>query len=241
MQAASIIFRRELGAYLRSAMGWIVVAAFLVVTGGLFQAFGMSGEQLSAMVLEKFFWVASGVTMIAAVILSFRLIAEERQNASIVLLNTSPIRDTSIVIGKFFAALTFLAMMLVLSVYIPLMIKVNGKVSMSQILVGYLGLLLLGSSVLAIGIFASSLTKSQLIAALIAALITVFMLILWNLAKRLDSPLREVLQQVDLWWIHFQNGFMRGILNLKDVVFYVAVSDFFLLLSVKALEAKRWQ
>ncbi|MDB4954320.1 MAG: type transporter [Myxococcales bacterium] len=241
MQPASIIFRRELGAYVRSPIGWIVVAAFMLASGILFQAYAMAGEQLSAVVLEKFFWGTSGVTMIIAVILSFRLIAEERQNASIVLLNTSPVRDTSIIIGKFFAALAFLALMLALSVYIPLMIKVNGKVSGVQILVGYLGLLLLGGTVLAIGLFASSMTKSQLIAAIIAALITALMVILFPIAKRLDAPLREVLQEVDLWWIHFQNGFMRGVLNLKDVVFYVAVTYFFLLLSVKALEAKRWQ
>jgi ABC-2 type transport system permease protein len=64
---------------------------------------------------------------------------------------------------------------------------------------------------------------------------------LFPLAKRLDSPVRDVLEQVDLWWIHFQNGFMRGILNLKDVIYYLAVTYFFLLLAVKTLEAKRWQ
>ena len=64
---------------------------------------------------------------------------------------------------------------------------------------------------------------------------------LFPLAKRLDSPVRDVLEQVDLWWIHFQNGFMRGILNLKDIIYYLAVTYFFLLLAVKTLEAKRWQ
>jgi ABC-2 type transport system permease protein len=64
---------------------------------------------------------------------------------------------------------------------------------------------------------------------------------LFPLAKRLDSPVREVLEQTDLWWIHFQTGFMRGIINLKDVIYYVAITYFFLLLAVKTLEAKRWQ
>jgi hypothetical protein len=61
------------------------------------------------------------------------------------------------------------------------------------------------------------------------------------LANKVDPPLREVLDQVDLWWVHFQYGFMKGVLNLKDVVYYVATTYFFLLLSVKTLEAKRWQ
>ena len=55
------------------------------------------------------------------------------------------------------------------------------------------------------------------------------------------APIKDVLEQLDLWWLHFQNSFMRGVLNLKDIVFYVAVIYFFLMLSVKTLEGKRWQ
>ena len=241
MQATSIIYRRELGAYLRSPVGWIVVAAALLFDGILFQSQALSGEMLSANVLQKYFWGTSGVVMFVAVILSFRLLAEERQTHTIVLLNTSPIRDTSIVLGKFFAALTFLALMLLLSVYMPLLIKVNGKVTGAQIFVGYLGCFLLGSAVLAIGLFASSLTRHQLAAALIAALLTGVMVVLFPLAKKLDAPVKDVLQQLDLWWIHFQGGFMRGVINLKDVIYYLAVTYFFLYLAVKTLEAKRWQ
>jgi ABC-2 type transport system permease protein len=179
--------------------------------------------------------------MIAAVLLSIRLIAEERQTHSIVLLNTSPVRDSQVVAGKFLAALAFLTVIISLSVYMPLLIKVNGKVTGAQIFVGYLGLVLLGSAVLAIGLFASSLARQQLVAGVVAAALTVMMVLLYPLARRLDAPVRDVLEQLDLWWIHFQNGFMRGILNLKDVVFYLAVTYFFLLLTVKTLEAKRWQ
>jgi ABC-2 type transport system permease protein len=241
MGATSIIVRRELGAYVRSPIGWVVAALALLVDGILFQSQALSGELLSAIVLERFFWSSSGVVMIAAVLLSIRLIAEERQNHSIVLLNTSPVRDTQVVLGKFFAALAFLAIIIGLSVYMPLLIKVNGKVTGAQILVGYVGLLLLGAAVLAIGLFASSLARQQLVAGVVAAAITVMMVLLYPLARRLDAPVRDVLEQLDLWWIHFQNGFMRGVLNLKDVVYYVAVTYFFLLLTVKTLEAKRWQ
>jgi ABC-2 type transport system permease protein len=179
--------------------------------------------------------------MFVAIVLSFRLLAEERQNHSMILLKTSPVRDTEIVIGKFFAASTFLAIILALSIYIPMLIKVNGKITWSQVIVGYLGLWLLGNTVLAIGVFASSLTRHQIVAALIGALITGIMVLLFPLAKKLESPVKEVLEQTDLWWIHFQNGFQRAVLNLKDVVYYVAMTYLFLLLAVKTLEAKRWQ
>ena len=173
--------------------------------------------------------------------LSFRLIAEERQNHSMVLLNTSPVRDYEIIFGKFLAALTFLSIMLVLSLYMPILIKVNGKISWAQIFVGYLGLFLFGAVGLAIGIFSSALTRYQFLALIVAAFLLIVLGNIFQLASKLDPPIRTVVEQADLWWVRFQQSFMRGILNLKDVIFYVGVTYFFLLLGVKTLEAKRWQ
>jgi ABC-2 type transport system permease protein len=241
MRAISIIYRRELGAYLRAPYAWVVAFAILLVQGILFQAHAMAGEQLSAMVLERFFWLSSGISIAAGILLSFRLVAEERQQHSMVLLSTSPVRDTHIILGKFFASLTFLMLLLALSFYMPALIKVNGKITLSQVLVGYLGLVMLGAAVLAIGIFASSLTKNQLVAALGALGITILLCLLFPLAKKLDAPVSDAFKELDLWWIHFQQGFMRGVLNLKDIVYYLAVTYFFLLLAVKTMEAKRWQ
>src|SRR3954462_1475048 len=241
MRATSIIYRRELGAYLRSPYGWVIASLVLLIVGLLFQGFAMSGEMLSAYVLERFFYVASGIPLVGGVLLSFRLLSEERQNHSMVLLNTSPVRDSEIVLGKFFAALTFLAIVLALSVYMPILIKVNGKITVAQVVVGYFGMLLLGAATLAIGLFASAMTRQQLIAAVVAAALVVVMCFIHLLGGKVDPPLKDVLEQIDLWWAHYQYGFMKGVLNLKDVIYYVAATYFFLLLSIKTLEAKRWQ
>ena len=241
MRATSIIIRREIGALLRSPLGWIVAAAFLAIDGAIFHAYVLRKSMLSADVLAQYFMYTGIATGFAAVILSFRLLVEERVNHSMVLLNTSPIRDWEIVLGKYLAALVFLIGMLALSVYMPILIKVNGKVSAAQIAMGYLGMILFGSAVLAIGLFASALARHYLIAALAAAGLVTLSVLLYPLATQLDPPLQSMFSQLDLWWTHFQLGsFMRGIFNLKDVVFYVAVTYFFLLLSVKTLEAKRW-
>jgi ABC-2 type transport system permease protein len=241
MRATSIIFRREIGALLRSPLGWVVAAAFLAIDGAMFHAYVLSKSLLSADVLAQYFMYTGIATGVAAVILSFRLLVEERVNHSMVLLNTSPIRDWEIVLGKYLAALVFLIGMLALSVYMPLLIKVNGKVSAGQIAVGYLGMILFGSACLAIGIFASAIARHYLIAALAAAGIVVIAVLLYPMATKLDPPLQSMFSQLDIWWTHFQLGsFMRGIFNLKDVIFYVAVTYFFLLVSVKTLEAKRW-
>lgn len=241
MRATSIIYRRELGHYFRSPIGWVIAAATLLVIGILFQAFAMQDNQYSAVVLENYFRWASGIPLFAGILLSFRLVSEERQNHSMTLLKTSPVRDAEIVAGKFLAALTFLSLVLVISIYMPILIKHAGKITWTQIFVGYLGLFLLGAATLAIGIFASALTRHQIVAALLGALFATVLVLLFPLAKRLDPPVRDVVQDLDMWWVHFQAGFGRGILNLKDVIYYLAVTYFFLLVATKTLEAKRWQ
>ena len=241
MAATSIIYRRELGAYLRSPFTWVIASLFLFVNGILFLAFVLPGQRLSAVVLEQFF-MFSGLTMFGAgLLLSFRLIAEERQSHSMVLLNTSPVRDSQIIVGKFLASFTFLVILLALTIYMPLLIKVRGKITYSQILVGYTGMLLVGSAALSIGLFASALVKNQFLAAVIALAILVIMGNLFKFASTLEGNVRTVLQDIDMWWVHYMGSFMRGVLNLKDIIYYLAVIYFFLLLGVKTLEAKRWQ
>jgi ABC-2 type transport system permease protein len=240
MRAATIIFKREMGTYLTSIVGRIVGALALLLMGVAFQVFGAK-TQLSGEMLSQFFWGSSGVIMGTAIILSVRLVAEERQTGSLLLLNTSPVREAEIILGKFFAAAAFLALILAVSVYIPLLIKSEGKITGSQIFVGYLGLFLLGSATLAIGIFASTLAKQQIVAAVIGAAIVVIMILLYQLSRKLEAPTKDILAELDIWWIHFQQGFQKGVFNLKDAVYYVAVTYFFLLLSVKTLEMKRWQ
>ncbi len=240
MRAISIVYRRELSAYLRSPVGYIVAALVLLIDGILFQGMALGGRKLSAEVLRQFFYFASGTTMIAAVALSVRLIAEERQQGTMVLLHTSPIRDVEIVLGKFLSAFTFLAAITLASVYMPLLILVHGKIAFAQVAVGYLGLLLLGGAALAIGLFASSLTRHQLVAAAVGGTLVGAMVLLYYLAQVLDPPLKQVVGGLDLFAQHF-TPFMTGVLQLRHVGFYLSVTYLFLLLSVKTMEAKRWQ
>ncbi|MGH7576896.1 MAG: ABC transporter permease [Longimicrobiales bacterium] len=243
MRATSVILRRELAAYLHSALGYAVTAITLLVGGVLFYAEALgpaAGERLSAEVLARFFFNMSGLVAIAAVALSVRLIAEERQTRTLPVLRTAPVGDGQIVLGKFLAAFVFLAAMTLLSLYMPLLILVNGKVSFGQIAIGYLGLLLIGAAVLAIGTFASSLTRSYLMAAVVGAAATSAMFLFWPLAQVVDPPLSTVFAGLALHATHF-TGFQIGTLHLRNVVYYVAVTYFFLLMATKVMEAKRWE
>jgi ABC-2 type transport system permease protein len=242
-RAVGVIFRRELTAYLTSPLGYVIAAVTLLVAGLLFytQALGpAAGQRLSAEVLARFFFNMSGLVVIAAVALSVRLIAEERQARTFTLLRTAPVSEWHIVLGKFLAAFAFLAGVTLLSLYMPLLVMVNGKISPGQVAVGYFGLFLIGAAVLAIGMFATSLTRSYLLAAVVGAAVTGAMFLFWPLGEAVQPPLSTVFSGLGLHGIHFY-GFQIGVLHLRDVVYYAAVTYFFLLLATTVTEVKRWE
>jgi ABC-2 type transport system permease protein len=242
MTATWLIARRELGAYLRTMSGYVIAAVVLFVDGILFnaRALGSQQDRLSTEVLSEFFFNSSGLTMAAAVFLSMRLLAEERQNGSMVLLSSSPVRERDIILGKFFSAFIFLTLMTLAGVFMPMLILVNGKLSFGHVAVGYLGLLLLGGAALAIGTFGSTLARSQLLAAIISGCLVVCLIVIWMLGAVTERPLNDVFFALALWGRHFP-PFQAGIIHLRDVIYYLAVMYFALFASIRVLEARRWR
>jgi ABC-2 type transport system permease protein len=241
MNGTLLIARRELRAYLASFLGFVAIAATILGEGLYFNALGLgTGPRLSADVLREFFNAATGGTMLLAIVLSMRLLAGEREAGTLVLLNTAPIKDSEIVAGKFLAALGLLFAKLVLTLHMPLLIFVNGKVSVGHILVGYLGVLLLGAAALAIGMFGSALARTQVVAVVVGGLILAVFVLLWMVARVTDPPLNTFISALA---IHHerQRPFMTGVLRLENVVYYVGIAYFFLLAATKTLEARRWR
>jgi len=241
MTRVLLVTRRELSAYLRSPLGYMVAAAALLIEGLIYMGFLGSGPRLSADVLRWFFDVASWTTMIISLILSMRLVAGEREHGTLVLLRTAPIHDGEIIAGKFLAALALLAIITLLTVHMPLLIFVNGKVSVGHIAVGYAGVLLLGAASLAVGLFASALAGSQIVAVILGAVILGTMLVLWQVARVTEPPINTFLSSLALIYPTNQAGFMKGVLRLENVLYYVAVTYFFLLAATHALKARRWR
>jgi len=235
------ILRRELSQYLRSPMGYIIIAAVLAIDGLLFNAWAVGeGQRRSGEVLEMFFYLTSGPTLLASIFIAMRLIAEERQTGTLVLISTAPVRDYELVLGKFLGALTFLSAMTAMSVYMPVLVMLHGKVSLGHVLVGYLGLILLGAAALALGLLCSAVAPNQLIAAILgAAVITVFVL-LWLLSRIASPPLETLLGYLSIHDKHFR-PFMRGILSVQDVVFYLSLVYVALVATTRVLEARRWR
>jgi ABC-2 type transport system permease protein len=240
MTRALLVAGRELTAYLKSPLGYVVIAGALLVEGIYFYAMALTGARLSSEVLFRFFDGTAATTIIAALILAMRLIAGERENHTLVLLNTAPIRDGEIIAGKFLAAFTLIVAMTALTFYMPLLISVNGKVATAHILVGYLGVLLLGAASLAIGLFASSIAPSQIIAVIVSVVIVGTLVLLFFVARATDPPLNTILSALSMYPGQMR-PFMNGILRLDSVLYYVAVAYFFLLAATKTLEARRWR
>jgi ABC-2 type transport system permease protein len=241
MSLAFLIARREFASYFRSWIGPCLVAGMLLVDGLLYYLYtGLDRKALSGEVLQQFFYYTSGVTMIASILITMRVLAEERQAGSLVLLNTSPVKDRDIVIGKFLAAYGVLALATLLSVYLPAWLFVHGKVAIGHIVVGYVGLLLLGAALTSIGVFGSALANSQVVALVISGVLAAVFVLLWVLAKATEPPLNQFLNSLA---VHHENfrPFMQGILQPAGVIFYLVFTYAFLFASVKVLEARRWQ
>jgi ABC-2 type transport system permease protein len=169
-----------------------------------------------------------------------RLIAEERQTGTFTLLNTAPLREWEIIVGKYLSVWCMVLLLTLLSVYMPLLLLVNGKVSFGHIVTGYLGQLLIGGAAAAIGLFASTLTRSQLVSIVVGAAIVVVMLVFWVLAQAIDPPLNKFLAAAALHHANFR-PFQFGILELGATTYYLSVAYLFLLGAVKILEARRWR
>ena len=231
MSAALLIARRELRGYLRTMTGWIIAASVLLIDGLLFNAFALEGSRRSTDVLSRFFYFASGPTMVAAVFIAMRLLAEERQLGTLALLYASPVRDRDIVLGKFLGALAFLSGVTLATVYMPLLILVHGHISVGHLLAGYLGLLLLG---------AASLGRSQVVAAILGAALLVSLLVAWLLASVTEPPFSGLFAAIALHNAHFP-PFQAGQVHLRDVAYYLLVTWMALFATTRVLEARRWR
>ena len=240
MNATLLIARRELGAYLRSMTGYIIAAALLLVEGLLFNSWGISGEKLSADVLANYFLLAFGVTVIASIFISMRLFAEERQTGTLVLLTSSPVHDRQLVLGKYLAALAFMALVTLVSVYIPALIFVNGKVSIGHMVAGYLGVILAGGAALAVGTLGSALARTQVLAAIISGAMVLALVICHFVAQVTENPFKDAIMALALFARHFP-GFQSGTVNLRDVAYYVLLTYVALFAATRVLEARRWR
>ena len=222
------IATRELGAFFNTWMGYVIVAAALIIDGLLFNAFAVSNEpKFSADVLADFFYFASGMSMVAGIFLAMRLMAEEKQSGTIVLLYSSPVSERQVIYGKFLSALLFSLVLHVMSLYMPALVMVHGKVSPGHIASGYLCLTTsqrLNGRYYFIRVYARAKSACGCRRRVIYH---GYFADPGMVAKVVDQPFKDIFGWLSIHSDHF-TPFSNGIVNSQDVVFYAGVIVFFL-------------
>ena len=238
MRRIALICGKEIGTYLSSPMAYIVSAIFIALSGASFTTY-LAQTSYSDTSIRGFLETGQLLILLFSALLTMRLISEERKLGTWELLLTAPVREYEIVLGKFFSCLLVLAGMLILTLYFPLLLMIFGDPDIGPILTSYLGLFLLGSASVAIGIFASSLTPNQIVSAVVAGGILFGLWFLGMVGSLIPEPLGEILSYFSLSE-HFP-GFVRGVVDTRDLVYYLSVTAVFLFLSVRSIETERWR
>lgn len=236
MRSMWSLTKRELGSYFLSPTAYVVLALFLFISGYFFSTWVISSREpdlrpvLSQMGVIFLFLVPA---------LTSRLWSEELKQGTDEFLMTSPISTTQIVLAKYFAVLGLLAIFLGATFVYPAILDYWGQPDWRAMLTGYLGLFLLGAAALAVGFFASSLTDSQMVSALIAfALLLGFWIVSWA-ADALPYSWRPVLEYLSLTG-HYTD-FSKGVLDSKHLIYFVSLTGGFLFLTAQRLENARWR
>lgn len=238
MRNVGIISRKELKSYLSSPMAYIVTAMFLAISGTFFSVYLAATNYVDTSI-KGFLNAAQILILLFAAVLTMRLVAEERKLGTWELLLTSPVRDSQIILGKFVGSFAVLAGMLLLTLYFPLLLVVFGDPDLGAIGTSYLGLLLLGAACLSIGVFASTLTSNQIVAAVVSGAMLFALWFLGAVESFATGALKEVLSYLSLSR-HFAD-FTRGVVDTRAVVYYLGVTALFLQLAVGSVEAGRWR
>ncbi|HYN88644.1 MAG TPA: ABC transporter permease [Ardenticatenaceae bacterium] len=236
MRNVLIIARRELYAYFASPVAYVVTTAFLAVAGYFFSLILFFSQEATLR-----FWAGNLVLILLflAPLLTMRLIAEERRMGTIELLLTSPIRDWELVVGKFLGGLGLFAVMLLLTGIYPLILFRLGNPDPGPMLSAYLGLLLFGSTLLAAGLFTSSLTQNQVVAAVLGIGLVLVIFLLDAAGNFVGGRAGEVLGQLAMG-AHFDD-MTRGVIDTRDVVYFLSAIALFLFLTTRVVEVQRWR
>ncbi len=238
MSSALAVARREFRTFFQSPIAYIVIGVFLLVAGWLYFSTLFLGGTAS---LRGFFGIAPVLFVVFVPAVTMRLLAEERKTGTLELLLSMPIKDWEVVAGKFAAALAMVGAGLLWTLPYPLSVSSLTARGVSfdwgPVLGGYFGLLLLASSFLALGLWASALSRNQIIGFIIGLLLCFAFYFVDKVAIFLPSSLSEILQFISVDY-HFEN-IARGVFDSRDVLFYLSLTAVGLMLTTRSLAAAR--
>lgn len=249
-----IICQKELRSYFTSPIAWGLMAFFGLIAGYFFWAStaifvqrGMESQMMGrGMPMDLNEWIVRPVLMNVSVIglfiipmITMRLFAEEKRQGTIELLATSPVTDMQIIVGKWLGALIMYACILGISLINLLWLFAYGKPDWKPLLVGYLGLILQGGCLLAIGTFLSNTTKNQIVAGVGTFAICLLLWVLDWVTAFQTSGASKVVSYLSV--VQHFDSFAKGVLDSKDIIFYLSAIFFGLFLTGRSMESLRWR
>ena len=254
MKSVLLICRKELNAYFASPIAYLLMAFFALIFGFVIfnatrdfirfafqQQFQGGGGPMSIndQIITPLLGFSSTITLFLVPMITMRLFAEEKRSGTIELLLTSPVKDLQIILGKWLGAMLLYLCILGMSAINLAMLFAWGKPDIKPVLVAYLGLILQGGCLLALGEFVSTLTRNQIIA---GGLTFFLCLLLWLLSWLTAFDTSWVAQGLNYMSIvtHFDN-FAKGLLDSRDVIFYLSMIFFALFLTSRSMESLRWR
>lgn len=251
------IAERELRAYFSSPIAYIVIAVFLMGSGYFFyilityysflsmqymryQAY-LPQFTIHDFITRQLMGLETFLLILLVPVVTMRLLAEEKKLGTYELLLTSPVRTGEIVAGKYLGSLILYGVILTLTLEFPLTLAIVGTPDLGPTATSYLGLFFIGAAFLSIGLFFSSITESQVIAAVLSFGILFFFFFLVKLTSPSTSQtLKDTLSYLSLSAEHFEN-FTKGMIDSRDIVFYLSFIIFMLFLTFRVLESERWR
>ena len=238
MTRATTIARRELTSYFYSPIAYVSMALFLLASGIFFWSDFQPGQPVEMRhVFDWMVWILVFITPV----LGMGLLSQEWTSGTIETLMTAPVADAEVVVGKFMGSLAFLSVLVGPTLLYVLMLRFYGKVDFGPIFSGYLGIFLVGALFIAITLFCSSLTRSQVVAAASsAAILFLITIVPYTVASQAMLPTfwRKVIDQAVF---KRYAEFSQGVIVTGNIVFFVAVTAVFLFLTTKVLESRRWK
>ena len=249
------VFKKEMRSYFSSPVAFAVFCIFLIISGYFFYSilayFSLISVQASMNpafarglnvtdgIIRPLLTDMSVILLFMMPLLTMRLFAEERKQGTLELLLTYPLRDGEVLLGKFFAATLLVAILLLTTTIYPILLGVLSEPELNTVLTGYVGLLLLAMTFISLGLLFSSLTENQIVAASLAfGALLLFWIIGW--ASQLAGGDWGLLFRHLSIFDHF-SSFAKGVVETKDVVYYVGLTSFFLFTTLKSLEVRRWK
>lgn len=237
MSAVLSIARKEFRSYFQSTIAYIFITLFLVLSQWIyFSGFFVMNQAT----LRDFFDLVPLVFLFFIPAVTMRMWAEEQKLGTAELLLTFPLRDRDVVLGKFLASFAFVSLSVLLTIPLAITVAALGDPDNGAMIGGYLGCLLLGGAYIAIGLWVSSTTQNQIVAFLVSL---IFCFLLYIAGSRL------VLSTVPSWLVpffanvslgyHF-DSITRGVIDSRDILYYLSIIGFFLFLNVRMIESRRW-